>query len=76
MERAPYPTEDDLKHWFMYHSPKPGQTEMYERLRYWGLRLAENILELCPAGPDRTAAIRKVREAVMTANQAIACDGR
>lgn len=74
-ERPEYPTEADLKHWFTYHSPQPGQAEKYESLRHWGFQLSMGILQLCPAGPDRIAAIRKVREAVMTANQAIACDG-
>jgi len=36
---------------------------------------AQAILMDTPSGPDQTTAIRKVREAVMTANAAIACGG-
>jgi hypothetical protein len=34
------------------------------------------IVALTPPSADQTAAIRKVREAVFTANAAIACGGR
>jgi hypothetical protein len=34
---------------------------------------AETIIRNTPPGSDQSAAIRKVREAVMTANAAIAC---
>ncbi len=64
---------DDLYNWFVYHKPTVDQTELYQELRKAGLDLAIVILMTTPAGPDQTAAIRKVREAVMTANAAIAC---
>ena len=38
--------------------------------------LAETIVLNTPASADQTAAIRLIREAVMTANAAIACDGK
>lgn len=68
------PTQDEIDNWFTYHSPRPGQPEMYARIRALGKALAEGIMADCPPGADRTAAIRKVREAVMTANASIACD--
>lgn len=67
-------TEADLEHWFTYHPPREGQAGRYEALRSQGLVLARLIFELTPPGPDQAAAIRKVREAVMTANVAIACE--
>lgn len=67
MERA------DLDNWFSYHAPKPGQPEKYEAIRSAGYYLAQVILNNAPAGADQSAAIRQVREAVMTANAAIAC---
>jgi len=39
------------------------------------LELALVILEHTPPSADQSAAIRKVREAVMTANASIACGG-
>ena len=67
-------SEADLEHWFKYHPPCEGQPERYELLRAQGLVLARLIFELTPPGPDQAAAIRKVREAIMTANAAIACE--
>ncbi len=67
-------TEADLDNWFTYHAPKEGQPERYLRIRDAGRVLAQAILMNAPPGADQTAAFRKVREAVMTANQAIACE--
>lgn len=66
-------TEDQLKNWFTYHSPTPEQLPKYREIRDAGLFLAQVILHNAPACADQTAAIRLVREAVMTANAAIAC---
>lgn len=66
---------DDLLHLFTYHAPREGQVLLYERLRSAALAFARAIEESVPAGPDRTAAVRKVREAVMTANAGIATGG-
>jgi len=66
-------TKDDLNNWFTYNAPKGDQPERYVKIREAAKNLAEVILENTPVGPDQTTAIRKVREAVMTANQSIAC---
>ena len=58
---------------FTYHAPKGDQTDRYVRIRDKGKELALEILECTPICDDQHAAIRKVREAVMTANAAIAC---
>ena len=63
----------DVTNWFMYHAPKPEDVEQYKAIRASAKILAEVILLNTPACADQTAAIRKVREAVMTANAAIAC---
>lgn len=68
-----YPTESDLNNWFTYHEPKEGQVTKYNAVREAGKFLAKVILHNCPMGPDRTAAVRIVREAVWTANASIAC---
>jgi hypothetical protein len=64
-----------LDNWFKYHAPRPDQQKKYEAIREAGKELAATILENTPPGPDQSAAIRQVREACMTANQSIACDG-
>ncbi len=67
-------TNGELLNWFTYHPPKGDQQDRYVALREQGFLLAEKIRDLCPACADTTAAIRKVREAVMTANASIACE--
>jgi hypothetical protein len=64
----------DLDNWFMHHPPRPGQTARYEETRRLSKQLATYIAEFTPPGADQMAAIRKVREALMTANAAIACE--
>ena len=69
-------TNHDIKNCFDYHKPDDFQMASYKAIRIAGKDLAEAILDNCPASADTTAAIRKVREAVMTANAAIACGGK
>lgn len=69
-------SKDDIQNWFTYHAPKEGQQEKYLAIRNKAKELAEVIVDNTPSCPDQTVAIRKVREAVMVANQSIACDGR
>lgn len=69
-------TPAQIDNWFSYHAPSEAQAEFYVQLRNAGRDLALTILGLTPPGADQTAAIRKVREAIMTANAAIACGGK
>lgn len=64
----------DLDHLFTYHAPTPDQVARYDRLRDAAKAFAAVVVDTTPVGPDQTAAIRKVREAVMTANAAIALE--
>ena len=66
-------TKEDLENWFTYHPPTPEQIPQFEKLRAGALAFSEVILENTPSSADQTAALRKVREAVATANMAIAC---
>ena len=70
------PSQEQLANWFSYHAPESDQLEKYARLRDAAHIFAEVINESCPESADKTAAIRKVREAVMTANASIACGGK
>jgi hypothetical protein len=69
-------SKDDLKNWFTYHSPTPEQQTNYVAIREKALELAEVIVDNTPSSADQTAAIRKLRECVMTANASIACGGK
>lgn len=69
-------SNEQLQNWFTYHSPSPDQLPKYQAIRDAGLALATAIVDNSPASADQTAAVRKVREACMTANAAIACGGQ
>jgi hypothetical protein len=69
----PATTVDNINNWFRYHPPTTEQIVKYADLREAGRVMALAILEHCPASADQTAALRKLREAFMTANAAIAC---
>lgn len=62
----------ELKEMFVYHAPRGDQPARYEKLRSAAHDFAIVITQCVSPSADRTAAIRKVREAVMTANAGIA----
>lgn len=72
MQRTLNPDEraaiDEL---FTYHSPTPEQIEKLALVRNTARELADVIVMACPRSADRSAAIRKLRDAVMTANASI-----
>lgn len=64
----------DIENYFIYHNPVEGQQERYQLIRQAAKDLALTILINTAPSADQTAAIRKLRECVMTANQGIACE--
>ncbi len=66
----------DINNIFTYHSPTAEQLPKYEAIRAKAKELGHVIIENTPASADQTAAIRLLREAVMTANAAIALNGQ
>ena len=66
------PSRDPIEELFTYHAPDDEQSHKYLRIRKAAKDLVRVIDADCPSGPDRTAAVRKIREAVMTANASIA----
>lgn len=66
---------DQLKEIFTYHPPHNGQREQYDKIRNAAYEFAKVVLENTPPCADQTAAIRKIREGVMTANASIALGG-
>ena len=61
---------------FSYHSPSGDQPARYEAVREAARSFAIVVLANVPACADQQAAIRHIREAVMTANAGIALDGK
>lgn len=66
---------DQLKNLFTYHEPSVEDISKYDEIRGAALTFAYVIERLCPESPDRTVAIRKLREVVFTSNSAIATGG-
>lgn len=67
-------TQEEIEDIFTYHTPKQDQPERYEALRAGARVLARVILATTPQSADQTAAIRKLRECIMTANASIALE--
>ena len=57
---------------FTYHAPKPGQPEIYQRLREKAKEFAYLIEELTPASREQSVAMNHLETAVFWANAAIA----
>jgi hypothetical protein len=58
-----------------YHAPTPEMLPKFEAVRSAAIDLVKAIDENCPASADRTAAVRQVQDALMTANRSIANNG-
>ena len=67
-------TDEQIENWFTFHTDCP--PEGFIAIRSAAKQLAKAIAEHTPSCADQSAAIRKVREAVFTANAAIACKGK
>jgi len=68
------PTRAEIDAWFTHHPPDEHQIARYKKIREKAKELAVLITDHTPVCPDQTAALRKLRECVMTANAAIACN--
>jgi hypothetical protein len=67
---------EEIENWFTYHAPSAADQVAYVAIREAAKNLAQVIVNNTPPSADQTAAIRKLREAVMTANASIACQGK
>ncbi len=68
-------TDEQIDEMFTYHDD-PAKVPHYDAVNDAAKALFRIIQEHCPASADRSAAFRMVREARMTANAAIALDGK
>lgn len=73
----PTPEQRQLvENWFTYHAPTPEQITQLANVRSAAKMLAHVIIENTPPSADQTAALRKLRDATMTANASIVLAGR
>lgn len=70
-----YTDDEKLNEIFTYHPATPLTGPKFEHLREAAKHFAKTILLAVPPGPDRTCALRHVRDAVMTANAGVSLDG-
>lgn len=68
------PAEQAILDTFDYHRPSPDQSVRIESNRFAFKHAAFVVLRNCQPSADRTAALRQLHEAMMTANKAIACE--
>lgn len=69
-------TENQIEEWFTYHAPDAIQIEQLKNIRESAKELAKVIINNTPPSADQTAAIRLLREAVMTANASVVLRGK
>ncbi len=63
---------EEIDNMFNYHPPVGNQPEKYAEINRKALEFAHAINDICPGSAEATIAIRKVQEARMQANAAIA----
>lgn len=67
-------TDEMLDNWFGYHAPSsPAIIEAHETIRAKYNELAKDMNALLAEGPDKTVALRAIRDAAMLANAHVAC---
>jgi len=69
-------TDFDPEYVFSHHAPSGDKLVHYDAIHAAAKAFATVILKHTPPGEDQTAALRLLREATMTANSAVALDGR
>lgn len=68
--------EFDPEYVFTHHVPSHDKIAHYDAIHVAAKAFANVILANTPPGADQVAALRLLREATMTANAAVALDGR
>lgn len=68
-------TGPEISDLFEYHAPTPEQVASMKRIREAAKALAFVIEAECPPSADRTAAMRQLQDANMTANRSIVLKG-
>ena len=78
MPEQPYREFNDaeIEDLFSYHPPTPEQRGTYEEINAAFVECAKKIAPLLPGGPGKTVAVRKLSDARMSANAAVALNGK
>lgn len=71
----PMTSEEVLAELFRYHPPTEATLPKFAAINQAAKNFAEVVLQNCPPSADRSAAIRLIRDARMTANAAVALNG-
>jgi len=66
------PSDDDVVNWFRFHPATPITGPIHDAIRVGFRSLAIDLLKLLPSSPDRTLAMRKLQDAMMSANACVA----
>lgn len=67
-------TQKELQKWFNNHTHPGGETMQCQAIRLAARNFAAAVVANTSPSDDQAAAIRKIREAMMTAHAAIACE--
>ena len=68
------PRDDAILNWFAFHPATAVTGPIHDAIRTDFRATAKALLEVLPAGPDRTVALRKLQEAMWAANACVACN--
>jgi hypothetical protein len=66
--------QTNIDNWFTYHAPTAETLAAYNAIREAAKVYAEVVNQYVPDCADKTAAVRIIRESVMAANLAVACN--
>ena len=74
---AKFTTDRQLDEWFSYHAPvTPEVSNGHASVREACRKLAQVFSDVLPECPDKTVALRAVREAMYHANACLAVQGK
>lgn len=65
-------TRAQIDNIFVYHAPKPGQTDRYALIREEARKFAHVIHDNVPESREKSIAFTKLQEVMMWANAAVA----
>lgn len=68
------PTHESINNDFSHHPPTDITAEIHNAARQNFANIAHWVIDNVPSGAARSTAVAKIREAMMWANAAIACD--
>lgn len=68
--------EEEIRFLFQYHPPTAEQRAVYEKINAAFIECASQVAGLLPDGPGKTVAMRKLSDARMSCNAAVALEGR